>query len=392
MKKFLFVFVIFPVLFLNLQAKTWLFNPEENYLIVDIARNPEGDFFLLGRNFPSNLDCDDECPYIMFVVKTDKNGVIKWVNSFNKSLKRKGNRLFLTPDGGCLIVGMKFLKETEEGIFLFKLNSEGKLVWEKLIDKGLFAEGRDIVKTKDGNLVVVGAIRYKGMDCTDVFVAKVDNSGNLIWKKFYGGIDVDIANAVVSTEDGGCVVAGYSFSFSPNYLSDFLIYKIDSKGNIVWRKTIGGKNNDKAYILMPTSDGNFLVGGCTSSYVTGGSYWDIYICKITPEGIVLWQKNYGGKGMDSLYSVFECADGNYLCRGRKSTSDKKQWFFKITPAGKLIWRKVVDTDGLHFPDRLIKLDNGDIVLGFFPDKSLERFSVFTLNDNCEKLRTSDKIR
>jgi hypothetical protein len=101
---------------------------------------------------------------------------------------------------------------------------------------------KKIIKTPDGNFICIGNTQSNNGDIAnyigqiDLWVTKINLSGNLIWEKCYGGVNIDIGYSVCSTDDGNFLIAGSTESQFPyilnnHGLSDFLLIKIDPKGN-----------------------------------------------------------------------------------------------------------------------------------------------------------------
>ena len=95
------------------------------------------------------------------------------------------------------------------------------------------------------------------------------------------GIILDEAYAITPTRDGGYIVAGNTWSFG-NGEDDVYLIKIDDNGNKIWQKTYGGSDYDEAYAITPTKDGGYIVAGGTESFGNGG--WDVYLIKIDKNG------------------------------------------------------------------------------------------------------------
>jgi hypothetical protein len=77
--------------------------------------------------------------------------------------------------------------------------------------------------------------------------------GSTTFAKTIGGISGDAALSIIQSSDGGYAVAGYTESFGAGY-SDFYVVKLDSSGNVVWTKTIGGSSRDEALSIIQSSD------------------------------------------------------------------------------------------------------------------------------------------
>jgi hypothetical protein len=132
--------------------------------------------------------------------------------------------------------------------------------WSRTYGGTSWDEALVIAPTSDGGYVVAGMTRSFGAGSYDVWVLKLDGSGNVQWQKTYGGTNDDWAHAIVPTSDGGYVVAGKTNSFGAGS-NDFWVLKLDGSGNVVWQKTYGGTYGDWAHAIAPTSDGGYVVAG-----------------------------------------------------------------------------------------------------------------------------------
>jgi hypothetical protein len=107
------------------------------------------------------------------------------------------------------------------------------------------------------------------------------------WTKTIGGSDWDEAYSIIQSSDGGYVVAGRTWSFGAG-MDDFYVVKLDSSGNVIWTKTIGGSSWDVALSIIQSSDGGYVVAGGTGSFGVRG---DIYVVKMDANGNVCFSQN-----------------------------------------------------------------------------------------------------
>lgn len=98
--------------------------------------------------------------------------------------------------------------------------------------------------------------------------------------KSYGGQYMDAGYEVIQSSDGGYVIADYTESSANN--KDVHVFKVDSEGNLVWKRTIVSSDNEVAYDIKQTPDGGYIVAGETSS--------DALLIKLDSQGNVQWQK------------------------------------------------------------------------------------------------------
>lgn len=102
-------------------------------------------------------------------------------------------------------------------------------------------------------------------------------------------------------------MAGYTRSFGAGNYDPWLL-KLESNGNVIWEKTYGDIGSDSAYSVQKTQDGGFIVAGETASFGTGNT--DYWVIKLDENGIITWQKTFGGAGYDSPRSIQQAQDGD----------------------------------------------------------------------------------
>ena len=188
---------------------------------------------------------------------------------------------------------------------------------------------------------------------------------NAQWAKVYGGSAIDRAFSIIQTNDGGFVVAGFTESFQAKE-RDFWVFRLDSEGNLEWQRTYGGWGNDHAHNIQETDDGGYIVIGCTSSY--GAGYNDIWILKLAANGDVEWQHAYGGNSYDYGYFIHQISDGGYIVAGESFASIADQYsdglILKLGANGDIEWQRAYGSLwGDFIRNVLPTADGGYIALG-----------------------------
>ncbi len=159
------------------------------------------------------------------------------------------------------------------------------------------------------------------------------------WDMRFGGIDDDYVMSFQQTADGGFIFGGFTYSDISGNLTqsswdtsiwkgDFWVIKINSIGNIQWEKRYGGKLLDRIYSLQQTNDGGYILGGYSVSGIGGdktqtpcagmGDY-DYWIIKIDSLGNKQWDGDYGGNSYDFLCSINQTEDSGYILGGYSSS-------------------------------------------------------------------------
>jgi hypothetical protein len=215
-------------------------------------------------------------------------------------------------DGGYVVAGWSdSFGAGYRDIYVVKLDSSGNVQWTKTIGGSNSDEAWSIIQSSDGGYVVAGDTPSFGAGSADFYVVKLDSGGNVQWTKTIGGSDLDVATSIIQSSDGGYVVAGYTRSFGAGSY-DIYVVKLDSSGNVIWTKTIGGSDWDVARSIIQSSDGGYVVAGYTGSFGAGG---DIYVVKLDSGGNAQWTKTIGGSNYDEAGSIIQSSDGGYAVAG-----------------------------------------------------------------------------
>ena len=169
-------------------------------------------------------------------------------------------------------------------------------------------------------------------------IIKYSSNGETEWAKGIGGTDFDYINSVSETTDGGYLIGGYfesrsidlgnGISLSNHAYTNGMIIKYGSSGEVEWAKRIGRKDFTEINSVSETRDGGYIVGGYfTSSIDLENGIWlsnpgskDGMIIKYGSSGEVKWAKVIGGENYCNIESVSETRDGDYIVRGKFTSS------------------------------------------------------------------------
>ncbi|TNF44027.1 MAG: hypothetical protein EP216_02805, partial [Epsilonproteobacteria bacterium] len=186
-------------------------------------------------------------------------------------------------------------------------------VWKKTYggDDGDIAHG--IVALDNGDSVVVGTCKSFGAKRTDICVSRMNNKGEVSWRLLLGGEKEDDGKAIIRTADGNLMVLGSTKSYATNYDRDLYAAKISPDGDLIWGQSFGGDRNEFAGGITETDDGGALVVGNSTSY--GRGYKDIYIAKLNKNGKMVSSFIVGGKKDDSAEALTRTKDGNMVLVG-----------------------------------------------------------------------------
>jgi hypothetical protein len=260
----------------------------------------------------------------------------EWVKTFGGSNDDWGSSVQQTSDGGFILVGTT----TSFGaggfdVWLIKTDADGNKLWEKTFGGIRDDRGHSVQQTSDGGFILLGWTESFDAREADVWLVKTDASGNIEWDRTFGGSDRDKGSSVQQTSDGGFILVGYTESFGAGWADVWLI-KTDADGNKLWEKTFGGSGLDSGSSVQQTSDGGFILVGYTTSFGAGG--FDVWLIKTDADGNKLWEKTFGGSGRDWGSSVQQTSDGGFILVGYTTSFGAGDvWLIKTDANGNKQW-------------------------------------------------------
>ena len=272
----------------------------------------------------------------IWIIKLGENGNIEWDKTFDGDKDDVAYSLIQTRDGGYVVAGSTGLRLWGEvNCWVIKLDAKGNMEWDNNFGGTGWDEVYSITQITDGSYVVTGCVWSKGAGRGDVYVAKLDKRGNLVWDKTFGGSDYDEAHSIIQTEDGGYAVAGFT-ELGGTGDKDIWVIKLDEDGNKIWDRTFGGTSEDWANSIIQTREGGYAVAGWTSSMGAGKT--DVWIAKLDKRGHLVWDKTFGGSENDEAHSIIQTEDGGYAVAGwtkSKGAGNSDVWIIKLDENGNL---------------------------------------------------------
>ncbi|MFQ5334713.1 MAG: hypothetical protein ACE5DN_01430, partial [Flavobacteriales bacterium] len=221
----------------------------------------------------------------------------------------------------------------------------------------------DLAQMADSSYVLVGQTQGpSGNNPWEAFITRIDQNGNILWSKAYLGSGADMATYVITTSDGGVAVTGRTNSIGAGDFDIFLL-KIDISGNLQWGYTYGGTGVDQGLDLIQTNDGGYAITGYTQSF--GLSSEETFILKTTNSGNLQWFKSYGSSGLERGHCIIQTTDGGYAVCGESTTGGFGNFIFKTNASGTLSWMKHYTTGGVYenFTEMVQTNDGGYLAVG-----------------------------
>lgn len=431
----------------------------------DITMDNSGNIYTIG-NFEGTVDFDPGIDTLeltasgirdLFIQKLSADGNLIWakqVGSVNNEYVH-GNSIVVDsleniyiagdfsgdvdfdPDTSVSLVnnnGAPFLGSTTD-VFILKLDAAGDFVWVKSVGGDSHDYGTSIVRDASGNIFVAGTFDDKvdfdpgvgtffltplnGLPASGedaIFVLHLDSLGNFISAKSIGSSSGwEVLSSLAIDESDNLYLTGnfsFTFDFGPNSgisnliskgASDIFVLKINSRGEYLWAKSMGGLKDDYGTGIAVDSSGNvYTTGhfletvdfdpGLDSLMITSLGERDIFIQKLDTAGNLVWIKRMGGISFAQANAIALDKEGNIHSTGfyretvdfdpnagvfNLTTDGAGMYIQKLNSAGDLIWVK--STSGfagvqgtaiaLDFLGNIYTTGSWELTADFDPDTS-----------------------
>jgi len=217
-----------------------------------------------------------------------------------------------------------------------KLDSDGNIEWRSYFGGTNNDRAFGVVRADDGGYVMAGFAESNDFDVKnnsgsyDFWAVKINSSGELVWENAFGGTGIDRSYSIAKTADGGYALAGQTLSadgdvVKQNGESDIWLIKLDDTGNLLWERSFGGTDFELADGITLLSNGGFMIAGNSKSsdldLNENAGENDIWIIRTDLNGQLEWQKTIGGSGLDFGFDIIENHDGSIVAVGETASLD-----------------------------------------------------------------------
>jgi hypothetical protein len=369
------------------QSKSFvkLFGSDNSNMGIDVKEFNNG-FIILATLTSGN---EDKLTSII-LLKTDQFGNQKGVaDTINGGGNDLAGNLLLTDDGGFFIVGTYTdTANNNQDIYLAKYDSEGEFDWEKFIGTDANEQGTVIKKAQTGYIIVGStdsAFDENPIGTKDVYLVKIDDSGNVEWDNRFGGAMVDYASDVIMHYDGYLIIGssnGYS-SFIGLGQYDILLIKTNFDGSETHAHAYGGIYNDYGNSIVEANDGFVFVG---SKENINGDDADIYIAKVDKDNLldIKWNKSFGDNLYDQGFDILKNGNGFTVAGNYEiSNGTTAAYFLNIDTEGIELFENILGSYNQSIKSIERTSDGGYIMVGNSGQEGNEMICLIKLNYDGE---------
>lgn len=347
---------------------------------------------VVGQGFPTNLE---------------------WQKCYgwNDYYGDEGTKIIPTQDGNYIAIGKKSLSGLE-AVWVSKMGYLGDMIWETTVSGDNAWTGfkaQDVIQNPDRSYILVARInnysnlRFNNSNSlkispiqnkgnVDILVAKLNEDGNMIWFKTFGGDGEDIPIKILPTNDGNMMLLSYTGSSNGDiansekntsgFNQDLWLAKLDQNGSLLSKKCIGGSGDEAGFDMKKTSDSGFIIVGSSTSNDNdfgpnkGGK--DILTIKIDGSMNVVWKKTFGGNQRDEARKVLAQPNGDIIIGLTSNSSDydfqfvssdifpnnfeENIWLMKLNSNGDIQNKKMFGGAGHDIINELIATRDGNFAI------------------------------
>ncbi len=282
-----------------------------NAYMRDMLRCRDGGYFMVGANGGGTGQA----------IRTDSDGVEVWRSYFIGNRDLSSLLACGLGEGDTLMVACRNN--------LAKLSPDGEVVWVRQFENLVYTS--NILLLADFGYYITGFTSEIGNGSDDIYAARVDRNGRLIWENSYGTEFSEVCGGTTVTVDGGLCIAGTQrFGQNGGDICPVLV-RIDEDGNQIWIHVIdefGGQ--DSFTSIVQTADGGFAAAGQSGSLVIFGTMY--YLLRVNSEGEILWRTGWGTRS-NNCRSLLLLEDGGYLLGGYGGFNefDRGAWLVRTEP-------------------------------------------------------------
>ncbi len=294
-----------------------------------IIQTDDGGFIIAGSTDSTDGDIteniDEEGNLEGWLVKLSSTGEIQWEKTFNGTSDNEFHSIRQTGDGGYIAVGYTNLVGYDDGTgdaWIVKTDVTGNIQWQKVFggsDKDFFYA---VDTAQDGGYLLAGSSMSDNGDLNenagdyDAWIVKLDNTGNILWQKSFGGLYFDEARDIHQTENGYIAIITSDQNTDGMFHPAGILLKLDDAGNTIWETRIENLNGIDLYSMDLTADNGYIVAGEVGE--SGDNY---YLAKLNATGGLQWETSIGGSTVDESRSVKQTQDGGYIVVGHSLSSN-----------------------------------------------------------------------
>ena len=318
-----------------------------------------------------------------WVVAIGDDGQLLWETTIGGARNDRANGVYDLPDGSLIVVGATVNEFSGRLVGLVaKLDESGEVLWRRELSGSDDLTLNTVIAVAQDRLVVAGTSgKLAG------YVAELDVDGKPVWQQMLKDKGPDIVHALAQLPNGEIAVAGERTEL---FSSDAWLVRLSASGEPVWSASFGGVDGDIFSDLLALTDGSLVAVGSTYTEAAMEQGWMV---RVNTDGGIVWEKSFGGIGVDSLSGVTVLGDQSLVVVGRTDAGNEQapnSWVLRVSDSGQLIKARAL---GEEYGDGLLAIaarsDGSFAAVGFTQpdfDSQIDGYVVLLGTPSSAKMR------
>lgn len=245
----------------------------------------------------------------LWVIKLDKSGSKKWEKAYYPQSDVwlvNVTDLKVTHNDGLILMAQVGNEQENGYVWVLNMNQDGEVVWQYLYGTSDREYTYSIVPLSDEEYLIVGHTSSEPEHTSDGWVFKLGSNGEVLWSMTYGSDGADILEDVVEDSEKNYIAVGRTQALGSDTVEPWVL-SIENDGDVMWEKSYGGAQYAEANAIQRFGE-SYIIAGKRSDN-TNRALW---LIEIDPLGQITWEKSYGSGGFDFLRSLTMLRDGGMV--------------------------------------------------------------------------------
>jgi hypothetical protein len=255
---------------------------------------------------------------VMLTFIENTRGAVQKGWNFESGGHATGTALISTGDGGYLILAegdSRSAGRNDRDVMITRTDAEGKVLWTKIFSGTLNDTAKSVIRAPDGGYVIAGSTRNPVSSRDEFLLLRLDAQGTEQWVRTVGTEHDETAQSIVTAGDGGYVVAGTSCRRGTSGDCDIHAVRTDKSGTILWDRKFGGTGRDSAAVVLSSPEGGYVIAGSSDSPDRGALDRDVHIIHIDENGNEQWTSTFGTPSYETVTGAVFASDGSLVVTG-----------------------------------------------------------------------------
>lgn len=260
-----------------------------------------------------------------WLVRLDARDQVQWQQTYGEG--DDDDVAAMAPAGTGFLLAGSTKNQGHTDAWLVRTDEIGQASWQRTWGGPGDDEATALLADGAGGFVMAVTTRPGADLPSNAAVVHLDGQGTPVWQQVLGGADEDVLQTLALQPDGGVAAAGYTHSSGAGR-SDVWLVRLGADGRVLWSRSYGGPEHDKASALLALPGGRLAVLGSTSTWSNGMA--DVFLLHVKPDGVLESWRSYGGAPQERGMALADLGQGRLMLAGatESATGSAGAWLIR----------------------------------------------------------------